>query len=106
MLADDEWLEMQRKANAKICFCGHAMRDHGCNGEGGLKPSSDCGHNACNCKGFQAKPDTLVTLEGLACDHSGMDECHPGCGHFACPCGVSWDEGAFGPQDDDELKDE
>lgn len=36
-------------------------------------------------------------LAGLACDHLEMDECHSGCGHFACPCGVSWDEGSEGP---------
>lgn len=30
------------------------------------------------------------------CDHSQMKECHPGCGHFSCPCGISWDEGSEG----------
>lgn len=25
------------------------------------------------------------------CDHRRMKECHPGCGHYACPCGLSWD---------------
>lgn len=36
-------------------------------------------------------------LAGIECDHAQMAECHPGCGHFSCPCGVSWDEGAEGP---------
>lgn len=38
--------------------------------------------------------DRLALLAALACDHSSMAECHPGCGHFVCGCGLSWDEGA------------
>jgi len=34
---------------------------------------------------------------GAACDHAAMTECCDGCGHFSCPCGVAWDEGAEGP---------
>ena len=30
------------------------------------------------------------------CDHSEMRECCEGRGHFACPCGIAWDEGAEG----------
>lgn len=41
-----------------------------------------------------ARADRLALLAALSCDHSAMAECHPGCGHFACPCGISWDEGA------------
>lgn len=33
---------------------------------------------------------------GAFCKHEGMAECHPGCGHFHCPCGVEWDDGADG----------
>lgn len=44
-----------------------------------------------------AKKETrLELLERMSCDHSQMTECHPGCGHFSCPCGVSWDEGSDG----------
>jgi hypothetical protein len=25
-----------------------------------------------------------------------MTECCDGCGHFSCPCGIYWDEGAEG----------
>lgn len=32
------------------------------------------------------------TLRGIECDHSKMEECHEGCGHYACVCGISWDE--------------
>lgn len=31
------------------------------------------------------------------CDHAQMTECCEGCGHFSCPCGIYWDEGAEGP---------
>jgi hypothetical protein len=30
------------------------------------------------------------------CDHSAMTECCDGCGHFSCPCGITWDEGSEG----------
>lgn len=38
---------------------------------------------------------------GAYCDHRQMRECcqgpsGKGCGHFSCPCGVTWDEGAEG----------
>ena len=33
---------------------------------------------------------------GAFCDHAKMAEYHKGCGHFACPCGIAWDEGAEG----------
>lgn len=33
---------------------------------------------------------------GATCDHSQMTECHVGCGHFSCPCGITWDEGFEG----------
>lgn len=38
--------------------------------------------------------DRKLVLEAISCNHSRMTECHPGCGHYSCPCGVSWDEGA------------
>lgn len=31
-------------------------------------------------------------ISGWECDHSDMSECHDGCGHFLCPCGITWDE--------------
>jgi hypothetical protein len=34
--------------------------------------------------------------DGAMCDHSQMTECHDGCGHFSCPCGIYWDDGAEG----------
>lgn len=40
------------------------------------------------------RADRLALLAAISCDHAAMAECHPGCGHFSCPCGVSWDEGA------------
>jgi len=53
--------------------------------------------------GFQPAPITTRRLPipppGAFCDHSAMAECHPpadgrpGCRHFACPCGIAWDEG-------------
>lgn len=33
---------------------------------------------------------------GAFCEHAAMVECHEGCGHFLCPCGVSWDDGSEG----------
>lgn len=33
---------------------------------------------------------------GAYCDHADMAECHPGCGHFTCSCGLTWDEGSEG----------
>jgi hypothetical protein len=36
-------------------------------------------------------------LESLFCDHTQMAECCDGCGHFSCPCGITWDEGFEGP---------
>ena len=29
---------------------------------------------------------------GAYCSHVRIRECHPGCGHWSCPCGVSWDD--------------
>lgn len=40
--------------------------------------------------------------KGAICDHKAMTECCDGCGHFSCPCGVNWDEGAEGPGPFDE----
>lgn len=42
----------------------------------------------------RAKREVRISPPGAFCSHRQMQECHPGCGHFACPCGVSWDEGA------------
>ena len=30
------------------------------------------------------------------CDHAEMVEHQPGCGHLACPCGFTWDDGCAG----------
>lgn len=38
---------------------------------------------------------------GATCDHSDMDECCEGCGHFSCSCGLSWDDEAFGHFEDE-----
>jgi hypothetical protein len=35
-------------------------------------------------------------FRSLECDHSQMKECHPGCGHYSCPCGIFWDDGFDG----------
>lgn len=35
-----------------------------------------------------------VPPDGAFCTHAKMTECHRGCGHFSCPCGVYWDEGS------------
>lgn len=32
-----------------------------------------------------------------------MTECCDGCGHFSCPCGVTWDESAEGPGPFEDL---
>lgn len=37
-----------------------------------------------------------IPPDGAFCTHTKMTECHPGCGHFSCPCGVFWDEGSEG----------
>lgn len=37
-----------------------------------------------------------IPPNGAFCTHAKMKECHLGCGHFACPCGVYWDEGSEG----------
>ena len=47
---DEEWEEFFRRQNEQVCSCGHTMKDHGCNGEAGLEPSSECGY--CDCQGF------------------------------------------------------
>lgn len=39
---------------------------------------------------------TMTRIEAWECDHSQMTECCDGCGHFSCPCGIYWDEGAEG----------
>lgn len=45
------------------------------------------------------KSQVKLTLpDGAFCDHTDMVECCPGCGHFNCPCGVSWDEGFEGDE--------
>lgn len=41
------------------------------------------------------RADRRALVAALGCDHSGMRECHPGCGHLVCTgCGLAWDEGA------------
>ena len=42
----------------------------------------------------RAKREFVLPPIGAFCSHRRMQECCPGCGHFTCPCGVSWDEGA------------
>lgn len=39
----------------------------------------------------------VISIAAWTCDHRKMRECCPGCGHYSCPCGISWDEGAEGP---------
>ena len=34
----------------------------------------------------------LVVKSAWECDHSAMTEHCVGCGHFWCPCGITWDE--------------
>lgn len=45
-----------------------------------------------------------MNIAAWECDHSQMRECCEGCGHFSCPCGINWDEGAEG-HFDDEIED-
>ena len=41
--------------------------------------------------------DRRAQYAALVCDHSAMAPCcEPDCGHYRCPCGISWDDGAFG----------
>lgn len=35
-------------------------------------------------------------LEAIFCDHTQIAPCcEPDCGHYSCPCGLFWDDGAF-----------
>lgn len=47
------------------------------------------------------KTEVEQILRGVACDHERMTECHPGCGHWSCSCGLIWDDGwgYFSPND-------
>ena len=39
------------------------------------------------------------------CDHSEMEECCEGCGHYSCECGIVWivwDEVVAGPGEEQE----
>jgi hypothetical protein len=55
---------------------------------------------------MQKNPTTQL-LEGLACDHTQIAPCCDpiDCGHYSCPCGLYWDDGASGPfmEDDPEF---
>jgi len=44
-----------------------------------------------------------MNVAAWECDHSQMRECCEGCGHFSCPCGITWDEGAEGGPFYDEV---
>ena len=46
--------------------------------------------------GNDVASERVARLAAIDCGHSAMTECCDGCGHFSCPCGVSWDEGAEG----------
>lgn len=48
------------------------------------------------------QPAVTYVYDAIFCDHSQMTECCPvvGCGHFSCPCGISWDEYAEGHFDE------
>ncbi len=48
---------------------------------------------------------TKEQVEALFCDHTDMEECHAGCEHFSCSCGIVWDEGAEGHFFDPEPED-
>jgi hypothetical protein len=41
-------------------------------------------------------------LENMTCDHAQMNSCCVGCGHFSCPCGLYWDDGAWGQFDEEQ----
>jgi len=45
-----------------------------------------------------SEPSRMLPIPppGAYCEHDAMSECCDGCGHFSCPCGVSWDESAEG----------
>ena len=34
----------------------------------------------------------MICPAAWECDHAQMTECCEGCGHFSCPCGITWDE--------------
>lgn len=37
----------------------------------------------------------LSQYESVFCDHTRMAPCcDPDCGHYSCPCGIYWDDGA------------
>jgi hypothetical protein len=38
----------------------------------------------------------MYVYDAIFCDHSQIAECHEGGGHFSCPCGIYWDDGAEG----------
>ena len=42
--------------------------------------------------------DTLTTYQAVFCDHLQIAPCceSPDCGHYSCPCGIYWDDGAWG----------
>jgi hypothetical protein len=44
----------------------------------------------------KAMETTLSTYDSVFCDHTAMREHCNGCGHYECPCGILWDDGAEG----------
>ena len=73
---------------------------------GSRRSDNDYGHKEKPVHGAKssrarAKREVILPPSGAFCSHHQMQECHPavprdgrpGCGHFICPCGVSWDEG-------------
>lgn len=62
--------------------------------EGPLRPESPWEQrlNGTTAAPLKAKRQPLPP--GATCSHENMAECHPGCGHLSCSCGLEWDEGA------------
>lgn len=47
----------------------------------------------------------MQRFEAVFCDHTQMAPCcEPDCGHYSCPCGIYWDEGAEGGFFDEEAE--
>ena len=44
-----------------------------------------------------------MNVAAWECDHAQMRECCEGCGHFSCPCGITWDESAEGGPFRDDI---
>lgn len=48
----------------------------------------------------------MDAFAAIFCDHTQISSCcEPECGHYSCPCGLSWDDGFSSPFDEDFLED-